>query len=61
MPNSGRQLSRRGVYQVKAFEEGGHARCMRGFADVGVSPFCRVPKKGSYIKRGAISRPYNKI
>jgi hypothetical protein len=46
MPDSGRQLSRKGVSQVKAFGEGGHARRMRVFADVGVSPFCRVPKKG---------------
>jgi hypothetical protein len=46
MLDSGRQLSRRGVFQVKAFEEGGHAQRMHGFADVGVSPFYRVPNKG---------------
>ncbi len=46
MLDSGLQLSHRGVSQVKAFEEGGHAQRMHGFADVGVSPFCRVPKKG---------------
>ncbi len=51
MPNSGRQLGRGCVSQVEVIEEDSHARCLHGFANVGVTPFCRVPKKGGVAQR----------
>jgi len=56
MPNSGRQLSRGCVYQVEVIEEDNHARCLHGFANVGVTPFCRVPKKGG-VAQGRVRQP----
>jgi hypothetical protein len=45
MPDSAHQLGRGRVSQVEVIEEDSHARCLHGFAYVGVAPFCRVPKK----------------
>ncbi len=56
MPDSGRQLSHGCVSQVEIIEEDSHARCLHGFANVGVTPFCRVPKKGA-VAQGRVRQP----